>query len=208
MTAADAVDRLARVAWLNGDYDKAVTLVLEAHGSEVQAYVAAVSQPALAADIYGQVALELWSEIERFEWRCALKTYLFTLARHAVARIHKLARRAKRRERRFHELYWSERCAPTSGNQEPAYLRADAQARLRTLRKQLPPLERQLLELRIDRGLSFKDMALIVYPKESQRSTSDQVRLASRLRKRFQQTKSKLRDMFEEDGFLASEHSS
>lgn len=199
-----SIDGPARAAWLQGNYQRAVTLVLEAHGAEVRAFVCGASQPMLAEDIYGQVALDLWSEIERFQWRCAARTYLFTLARNAVARMHKLATRARRREQKYSQTHWRDGIV-VANDPTPAYPRSEVKSALRVLRQRLSPEEQELLALRVDKQLSFDQIAMVMNPLEARRSVPERKRIASRLRKRFQQVKAKLRAMMDREGLLAAD---
>jgi RNA polymerase sigma-70 factor (ECF subfamily) len=176
--------------------------VLETYGPEVHGYIRGVSRAGLADDIYGQVVLDLWADIERFKWRCEARTYLFALARNAIARVHKLSTRATRRERAYADAQWLDALIPRSRTATPAYLRSEVKMRLRALRERLGPEEQTLLVLRVDRRMSFSELALVMSPPHEELSAGEQARIATRLRKRFEAVKKKLHRMMVEDGLL------
>lgn len=199
----DRVDETLRQAFANQDYQRVVTTMLDAHGAELRRYIRSASDPKLADDIYGQLTLDLWRDIRRFQWRCSVRTYLFTLARHAVARTHKLERRARRRERVYAEAMTV--VAPTTAVEPmpttlPAHLRTDSMERFRQLRSQLSTDDQALLTMRIDRCMSYKAIAIALAPGAHPPSDVALQRGAARLRKRFQALKARLRAMMEDDG--------
>ncbi len=200
---------VGREAWESGDFPACVTKILETHGPEVIAYIRGVSSLKLADDIYGEVVLDLWSNIERFRWQCSSRTYLFALARHAVARVHKLRTRAERRERAYATATWLGDLVSQVRTPTPPYLRSEVKLRLRSLRERLSPEEQTLLVLRIDRRMSFKELAVVMHDGDAALGKTvpceaEQKKLASRLRKRFQSIKARLRRMMVEEGLLPS----
>jgi len=200
-----ARETAARRAWDQSDYQRTVTLMLEAHGAEVLAYVRGVSQAKLADDIYGQVVLDLWQGIRTFQWRCSVRTYLFALARHAVSRMHLIEGRAARRERAYAESTWLWELVSQLRTPTPPYLRSEVKLRVRELRTRLSAEEQTLLVLRVDRGMSFKDLAVVMEPLDRDMSGAEVRRVAARLRKRFQTVKEKLRRMMLEEGLLPAD---
>jgi RNA polymerase sigma-70 factor (ECF subfamily) len=84
-----------------------------------------------------------------------------------------------------------------------SYLRTESQAVLKRIRDSLDPEERSLLVLRVDRNLSWLDIARIMRGGE----TDEQLlkRDAARLRKRFQTLKARLRARAREAGLHAGD---
>ncbi len=195
-------EQAIREAWEQGDHRTAVTLILDAYGRETLGYLRATSRTALAEDIYAQAALDLWEGIADFRWRCTARTFFFSVARHALARHHKLSTRARKREHSFAQLAWlDEAVGLETRTPTPAHLRSEVKARVRELRERLSRDDQTLLILRIDRKMSFKDLVYVMSDTEIS-NAEDMAMFAARLRKRFQSAKQRLRAMMVDDGLL------
>ena len=76
-----------------------------------------------------------------------------------------------------------------------SYFRTEKRTRLEELRQKLSPEERELLILRVDRGLAWNDLASVLADDDQRLDEVDVAREAARLRKRFQVLKERLREM-------------
>jgi RNA polymerase sigma-70 factor (ECF subfamily) len=85
-----------------------------------------------------------------------------------------------------------------------AYRRTDVKDRFQELREQLAEEDQTVLILRIDRGLSWLELAQIMLGEETTPSEEQLKPEAARLRKRFQHAKERLRQLAEEAGLLES----
>jgi RNA polymerase sigma-70 factor (ECF subfamily) len=80
-----------------------------------------------------------------------------------------------------------------------AYKRSTMKERLAMARARLAIDERELLVLRVDRGLAWADIASILKDgKDGERSDEELARAAAALRKRFERTMEKLKRLFAE----------
>lgn len=181
-----------------------MTLIVEAYGLETLAYLRAVTQPSVADDVYGQAVLDLWEGLKDFRWQCSARTYLFSVARNALARHHKLAGRARRREDAFARVQWLlEMVASDTRTKTPPHLRSEIKQRVRQLRESLPEDEQTLLILRIDRRLSYRELVRVMGEADAELDDEALARAAARVRKRFQVAKNKLRELMRDDGLLS-----
>jgi RNA polymerase sigma-70 factor (ECF subfamily) len=73
---------------------------------------------------------------------------------------------------------------------------------MRALRNQLPVDDQTLLVLRIDKGLSWNEIAVIVSGEGDGMQQAEMARWAGRLRQRFASIKRRLRRMAEEEGLI------
>src|SRR5262249_53999421 len=135
--------------------------------------------------------------LQRFEGRCSMRTWLYTLARHAAARFR---RAAHRRPGRRLGLSQVSEVADRVRTQTLPFLRTEAKSELARIRDALDEEDRALLVLRVDRGLSWKDIALVFDGEEASKATLE--RTAARLRKRFQAVKTEIRTRAREAGLL------
>jgi RNA polymerase sigma-70 factor (ECF subfamily) len=84
-----------------------------------------------------------------------------------------------------------------------AYKRTDVTDRFQQLREQLTDEDQTLLILRIDRGLSWLELAQIMLGEDDKAPSEEGLKTeAARLRKRFQHAKDRLRKLAEEAGLL------
>jgi RNA polymerase sigma-70 factor, ECF subfamily len=180
----------------------AVTLLLERHGAELLGFLAAtLPSRNHAREVYTMAAEDLWRGLPQFEWRCSLRAWTYTVARNARARylLHEARRIA--RDEVIADLPWLKGIADRTRSPTPAHLRTEIKTRLRELREQLSEDEQTLLMLRVDRGLSWNELAVVLG--ESADDTPKEVaRAATRLRQRFQVLKSKLRNLAMKEGLF------
>jgi RNA polymerase sigma-70 factor (ECF subfamily) len=108
------------------------------------------------------------------------------LARNAARRHAKSEKRLRARQVPLPEGLLSEVAAQTR-TATNAYLKTDVKHRMQALRRQLPAEDQQLLILRVNRELSWTEIAMVLGE-------------ATRLRKRFQLAKERLRALARQDG--------
>ena len=189
MTAA--VEEAARAAWQAGRCEAAVTVLLEGYGQELLEYqIALARSDADGKEAYSRFAVRLWRALPSFRWETSARAWCYLLARHAVAEAMRTA--AARRARQAVEL--TEAPAPALAavprTRTRSFLRTDARDALASARDALSPEERELLVLRIDRGLAWRDVARIMYDDADGPALE---RRSAALRKRFEALKARLR---------------
>jgi RNA polymerase sigma-70 factor (ECF subfamily) len=196
------VEAQIREAWDRQDMIAALTRLLECYGLELQRYLVATSGPTEAHDIYSMLAEDLWKGLPAFQWRCSARAWAYTLARHARARYVVAERRRATRQDTLSHLPWLRDLVERTRTPTPLHERSDVRHGLRLLRERLDERDRTLLMLRVDRGLSWKELAIVlddVGPDEAEAIA------AARQRQRFQAIKKRLRAMAQEDGLLDEE---
>jgi RNA polymerase sigma-70 factor, ECF subfamily len=169
--------------------DEAATLALQAYGPEVFGFlIGLMGSEADAAETFSQVTEDLWRGLPSFGMRCSVRTWLYLIARHAAARFR---RSPWNRGGRTGDAALDEQIALVR-SRTPAWARTGARDHLRALRSELTPEDQVLLVLRLDRRLSWNEVALVTLGSESPPAGAVQ-REAARLRKRFQGLKEELR---------------
>ena len=130
-----------------------------------------------------------------FALGCSVRTWLYVLARHAAAR--------------FRRSPWNRRTGDSHleavvdlvRTRTQPWLRTDVKDRFRALRDSLDPDDRSLLVLRVDRGLSWEEVARVTLSLEA--PDADVLgRETDRLRKRYQLLKDDLRKRAREAGLV------
>jgi RNA polymerase sigma-70 factor (ECF subfamily) len=181
-----------------GDLQRAASRAVEGYGPEVFGFlVSLVGDTRDASEVFSQTCEDLWVGLERFEGRCSMRTWLYTLARHAAARYR---RSAHRRPGRRMALSQVSEIADRVRTQTLPFLRTEAKSELARIRDALDEEDRALLVLRVDRGLSWTDIALVFAGDGASKATME--RTSARLRKRFQAVKTEIRKRAREAGLF------
>jgi RNA polymerase sigma-70 factor (ECF subfamily) len=179
-----------------GQFDPAATRLLEIYGPELVGFlVHAMRNEADAAEVFSQTVEDLWKGLPKFAFRCSLRTWLYVLGRHALARYRRSPWQRRGGESRIQSL------ADLVRTRTQPWLRTDVKDRFHSLREALDEDDRTLLVLRVDRELPWEDIARVMLGDDA--SDDDTVaREAARLRKRFQLLKGDLRRRAREAGLL------
>lgn len=197
---SEDVERSARAYCDSGSPHGAVSLGLQSYGDEVFAFLLArLRDEDVATDVFSQACEDLFHEMPTFQWRCSLRSWFYRLARSAAARYHRSP--MNRPERRVALSNVSE-LADQVRSRTLAHMRSEVKDRMRALREQLDADEQQLLVLRVDRDLSWIEIAEIL---EDADQDDAKQRAAARLRQQFQKLKDRLRDLAIAEGLLAPE---
>ena len=188
-----------RAARDRGDLPEVVRLALEHYQVEIYSFLCArLGSESDAHEVFSQVSEDLWRSIDAFGWRCTLRTWLYTLARHAAVRFERAPANQGARHRPLSAA--SEPVAADRSRTRP-YLRTEVKDRFAAIRSSLSPDEQTLLVLRIDRDLGWDEVARILHDGDDPDDETLR-RLAATLRQRFRQLKERLREKARADGLL------
>jgi len=184
-----------------GDIEQATTLALRLYGAEIAGYLAArVRDPDVAADVFAQFSEDLWKSFATFEGRASVRTWCYTLARHALSRDRKKAANRPGRNIPLSVAGVADELAEAARTATATYLQTEVKDRVRTLRESLDEEDRELLVLRVDRQLEWGEIAAIVLGHDA--SDDDVKKRSAALRKRFERVKQKLKERAVEAGLL------
>lgn len=176
-----------------GDYQGAATSIIKGLGADVvRVLFARFRDEQATAEVFSRFAEDLWLGLPAFSFRCSVRAWVFTLARNAGSRY--LQREAKRWRAgvplsQVPELSDSVRALRTG---TLAHLRTENRDRVARLRDELEEDDQMLLTLRIDRELTFREIAVVTLG-DADAAEDALKREAARLRKRLQAVKDKLR---------------
>jgi len=175
----------------------AATRAVEGYGPEVLGFLVTLLRDENSAnEVFSQTCEDLWKGLDRFEGRSSLRTWFYVLARHAAARFRRAPHRRAGRRVGLSEV---SEIAERVRSQTLAHLRTDVKDGFAAIRDALSEDDRALLVLRVDRGLSWNDIAR-VFLLDNQEATVEQV--AMKLRKRFERLKVEIRDRAREAGLV------
>jgi RNA polymerase sigma-70 factor (ECF subfamily) len=175
-----------------GAHGEATTAALRLYGVELLGFLRALAKDAdLAAEAFAELSEDVWKGVAKFRWQSSLRSWLYQLARNALAQLRRDPRR--RRERNL-PLSIAPEMAAVVRTVTVEFQRTDVKDELRVLREQLDPEEHELLLLRLDRGLSWKDIARI-FGSGADGDAPDLDARAAALRKRFERAKERLKKL-------------
>lgn len=182
------------------DYERATELVLRAYGAELYRFVRArLHSDADAHDVMSLVREDVWRGLPTFQWKCAVRAWMYTLAHHAHCRFTASAH--YRRAQRWECCDSSVEAVASPRTATSASARTTNKDRLRALRARLTPADRQLLQLRVDRRLSWADIARQTLANSVSGAVVSE---EARVRKRFQLIKERLRRWATAEGLIES----
>jgi RNA polymerase sigma-70 factor, ECF subfamily len=183
-----------------GDLRAAGAAAVEGYGPEVLGFlVTFLRSEADAAEAFAQACEDLWTGLPRFERRSSLRTWFYVLARHAAARL----RRSPHQRHRRAAVSEVSLVAEGVRSRTLPFLRTEVKDRFAAIRDALPEEDRALLVLRVDRNMSWNEIARVLLTGEP--SSEAVTREAARLRKRFQVVKDDIRARAREVGLISED---
>lgn len=166
----------------------AATRAIEGYGGELLGYLFALARtPDDAEEMFAELCEKLWRALPTFRWESSFRTWSYAIARNLVRESYRVGHRR-------HVVAMSE--APEVAERAAAvrtttvaYMRSTMKRRLELLREALDEDDRTLLVLRVDRRMSWRDIARVM----SDEPGEDLDKFAAKLRKRFERVKERLR---------------
>jgi len=183
-----ALEERIRALSTAGELQQAATEAIRGYGPQILGYLRAiVRNEEDAADVFGLFAEDLWRGLPQFRWEGALRVWAYRLAWHAAARFSRDLYRQRGRRLRTSEISLladSIRSSVTERRSES----------FERLRKALDQADRTLLILRLDKKLSWREVAqVLAAPSEPSEAA---------LRKRFERIKEKLAKQARAQGLI------
>ena len=185
-----------------GDVTRAATDLLRTLGPEVFGFLRGVVSAETDADeVFAATSERIWRSLAAFRWQCSLRTWVYVIARNEAMRFIQGARR--RNAGRLLASSALDALVAAVRTETLSALRSEKRNRLTTLRDELPVDDRTLLILRVDRDMSWEDVARAFLADPDGGSADEIKREAARLRKRFQLVKTRLRERARDEGLLS-----
>jgi RNA polymerase sigma-70 factor (ECF subfamily) len=205
-----------------GDLRAAATCALEGYGPEIfGCMVGLLSSDQDAEEAFADFAEDVWVGLPGFGWRSTFRTWAYVLARNAVRRLH-TGPEGRRRAERLSRSPDVERLEVLVRSVTRPYLRTEVKSELTRLRESLDREDQLLLILRLDKGLSWREIAVVFADDDDavsgegegaagleeaagERDEAALGRRAAALRKRFQVLKDDLRALAARRGLLGAD---
>jgi len=191
-----------RHALTAGELERCATLVLKGYGPEILGYLLGrLRDETQASEVFAMFAEDLWRALPGLELSVSMRAYAYTLARNAA---HRLLDRRVRKDRQGVPLSQAHLVSQLAHEVRTAtlpHLQTAVKDAVAELREQLSEEEQTLLTLRIDRDLSWLEIAAVLAGEEPL-DAAQLKRESARLRKRYEATKDKLRKLAIEAGLI------
>jgi RNA polymerase sigma-70 factor (ECF subfamily) len=141
--------------WSAGD-EQAATHLVERHAPALARFAASLGQRSDIEEVVQDTFVRAFGSIESFRADSSLRTWLFTIERRLI-----LDRRRADRRRKDDALV-DERDAATEFDALDEIVAEEAQTQVRRAVDQLSRLQREVFLLRVNEGLSYKELAEVV----------------------------------------------
>jgi RNA polymerase sigma-70 factor (ECF subfamily) len=180
------------------DLERAVTVAIEGYGPELLGYLHAMAPTATEADdLFSELCERVWRGLPKFRWDSSFRTWAYTIARNLLRDRHRARSGPEGKLLGLGDASEVSKVAQQVRTSTAIYLKTEAKTRLQQIRDALDPDDRTLLILRVDRRLAWRDIANIMA--EGNEDAGDIGKLTTRLRKRFERIKERLRDELAKD---------
>src|SRR5262245_14439605 len=190
-----------------GDEAGATTLALTAYGPEILRFLLSLhGREDAASEVFSLVAEGLWRGMERFTWEGSVRAWAYAIARRASLRHRRDEGRRTRKQLPIEALSALSAIEADVRTRTLSFLRTEVKSRFSELRDSLPPDDRALLILRVDRKLAWNDLARAMHDDEEAPLEGEELkRAAARLRKRFQGIKERLVEIGRSEGLIGTD---
>ena len=141
--------------WMSGD-SRAATLLVGRHADALARFAVSSGEREEIEELVQDTFVRAFSSMDSFRGESSLRTWLFTIERRLMLD----RRRAERRRRTMVPVEASD--AVTEYDALDSLLAEEAESRVRKAVEALSPTQREVFSLRVEQGLSYKDIAEIV----------------------------------------------
>jgi RNA polymerase sigma-70 factor (ECF subfamily) len=148
----DSLDNALIQRWKTGD-QRAATALVERHSTALARYIGSLGERDAAEEVVQDTFVRAFSSLESFRGESSLRTWLFTIARRLVVD----RRRAFRRRRDVGDL--EEVDAATEYTALDGLIASEAKRKVWGAVGKLSPTQREVFLLRVNEGLSYKEIA-------------------------------------------------
>ncbi|HQR30905.1 MAG TPA: sigma-70 family RNA polymerase sigma factor [Anaeromyxobacteraceae bacterium] len=183
------LDVRVREALAAGNGDGAATVALQALGPAILGWLRALHGPDDGDEVFADFAERLWKGLPAFRGESPLRAWAYRIAWNAS---HSFRAEAWQRRRKRLDTTAASRLAATLSR---SVVPSSDDRRLARLRELLPAADHALLVLRLDREMSWEEIAEVL-------SASGGRVTPAALRKRYERLKERLARLAREEGLL------
>jgi RNA polymerase sigma-70 factor (ECF subfamily) len=180
------------------DLHEATRRIVEGYGPQVLGYlIRTMHDETDASEVFSQLCEELHQGIGRFEGRSSVRTWVYRLATRIRYRFWQDPYRRRAERLATDEI---SRLEQEVRSRTLPFLRTEVKDRFAELFKRLDPEDQSLLTLRIDKEMSWTEIAEVLAGEEEVVPEQEMRSRAATLRQRFKRLKDKIRRLLERQG--------
>lgn len=202
----EELEREIRDLWGRGELQAAAAAAVRGYGPEIYGFLVAFHrQKDDASEVFAAFTERLWRGLPGFEWQCSFRTWAYAIARNTSLTYRRQARRRAELYGPLPEGSQLSALEQPPRSETASYLKTQRQTRMAALRESLPREDQELLVLRVDRKLAWRDLARVLLHAGDGASPTEELleREAARLRKRFQILKQELYELGRREGLIS-----
>jgi len=154
-TQSDQTDAELIGRWKDGD-SRAATLIVTRHADALARFAVSSGERIEIEELVQDTFVRAFSSIDSFRGESSLRTWLFTIERRLMLD----RRRAERRQRVTVPVDPAD--AVTEYDALDALVAEEAESKVRRAVDALSPMQREVFTLRVEQGMSYRDIAEIV----------------------------------------------
>ena len=189
-----ALEKKIRAACEAKQLERAATDAVAGYGPEILRYLLSLTRDEVAAgEVFSQFCENLWVGLPKFRWESSFRIWAYSLARHAWFRLLRDPHRRRERRIALSDVPSVHEAAHAVRSRTATYLRTEVKDKISELRAKLDPDDQSLLILRINRKLSWSEIARVLAEPDESLPAKELDKRAANLRKRFQRIKDDLR---------------
>lgn len=196
-TRNDADEQEVRRLVEDGELDKAVHAALKAYEPELRKWIKKLAGAEATDDVFAIFCEDLWKGIEKFRWESSFQTWAYCLARNAAYRHLK----SRGREHMLGESMLFDLPHKEISQTQP-WLRSEVRSGFTRLREQLTAEEQTMLVLRVEREMSWEEIARVASSDGPPLTTAEIQKKAGAMRQHFKRLKARLRKLAAQQGLL------
>jgi RNA polymerase sigma-70 factor (ECF subfamily) len=181
----------------------AATRALEAYSQEILSFlVARLHSKSDADEAFSMFAEDFWKGLPSFGFRCSVRGWMYAVARNAGNRYASSPERRPARNLTLSAEGSASQLVDRVRSATEVHLRTDVKDKVRALRERLDPEDQTLLILHVDRGLAWRELAMVMHADGERLEGGELERETARLRKRFERVKAELKELATKEGLL------
>lgn len=200
-TTGEEHEARIRAAWERGGYSEAAGLIVELYGSGILSFICdRVGSVSTAEEVFSDFTEKVLEGVPSLRWTGTARGWAYRVARNAAADYFRDPDRKPQRRLTLsnpHVAGIADQVRATTA----LHLRTDVKNRFRELRLRLPEEDQIVLVLRLDKSLSWEEIAGVTLA-EGLPAPAALKAEAGRLRQRYKRVKDRLKQMAIVEGLL------
>lgn len=195
------IEKRAKEAFQAEDFKAVTTIFLQHYRNDIYTFlIGRLHSETDAAEVLSQFEEDFWRGLPDFQWRSTLRSWAYKLALNAAFRYRRDPHRKPQRQLPLSQYCQLSEFIVQPRSETKKYKRTEVKNKIRELREQLSDDERTLLVLRVDKGMSWRELAVVMLGEGETFNEAEIGRWSTLLRQRYTKVKAKLKELASAEG--------